>query len=88
MGGFRLNFSAKAAKDLDELSDDIFHRITEACKRLERGPVPESRHVKRLKGYDGLYRLRAGEYRIIFEWIGQDINIVRILTRQAYGKKY
>lgn len=27
--------------------------------------LPDSENVKKLKGYDGIYRLRVGDYRII-----------------------
>ena len=31
--------------------------------------------IKLLKGYNTLYRLRVGEYRVIFEWIEDEIII-------------
>ncbi|MGQ3683476.1 MAG: type II toxin-antitoxin system RelE family toxin [Candidatus Loosdrechtia sp.] len=50
--------------------------------------MPDGKHIKKLKGYEDLYRLRIGDYRIIFEWKGSQINIVIILSRQDFGKKY
>lgn len=49
---------------------------------------PNGKHIKKLKGYEDLYRLRVGEYRIVFKWKNLEINIVRVLTRQDFGKKY
>lgn len=88
MGKYNILFSNKAEKDIDVLSDNDFSRIVEGCKRLEDNPIPDGKHVKKLKGYEDLYRLRIGEYRVVFEWKGTDVNVVRILTRQDFGKKY
>ncbi|OQZ00523.1 MAG: hypothetical protein B6D35_06335 [Candidatus Brocadia sp. UTAMX2] len=88
MGRFKVILSDKAGKDTDALSEDDFNRIVNGCKRLEDNPFPDGKHIKKLKGYEDLYRLRIGDYRIVFEWKGSQINIARILTRQDFGKKY
>ena len=46
------------------------------------------KHIKKLKGYKVLYRLRVGDYRVVFEWKGEDVVIIRVLTRQDFGKRY
>ena len=88
MGKYNILFSNKAEKDIDVLSYNDFSRIVDGCKRLEDNPIPDGKHIKKLKGYEDLYRLRIGEYRVVFEWQGTDVNVVRILTRQDFGKKY
>lgn len=88
MGRFKVFFSNKAENDIDTISDDDFNRIVNGCKRLEDNPIPDGKHIKKLKGYPDLYRLRVGEYRIIFKWQGLEISIVRVLTRQDFGKRY
>ncbi len=67
MGKYNILFSNKAEKDIDALSDNDFGRIVEGCKRLEDNPIPDGKHIKKLKGYEDLYRLRIGEYRVVFE---------------------
>jgi mRNA interferase RelE/StbE len=88
VGKYRVAFSRRAVKDLDVLSRKEFNRIIEGCRRLEDAPHPDGKHIKKLKGHEDLYRLRVGEYRIIFEWKGEEINIVTVLTRQDFGKRY
>lgn len=88
MEKYNILFSNKAEKDINVLSDIDFKRIIEGCRRLEDNPIPDGKHIKKLKGYEDLYRLRIGEYRVVFQWKGTDVNIVRILTRQDFGKKY
>lgn len=51
----------KAKKFIDKLPIDDKRRIVSAIERL-----PDGEDIKRLKGHDGLLRLRVGEYRIIY----------------------
>jgi mRNA interferase RelE/StbE len=85
---YKVSFTEKALGDTDDIQDNDFERIHKACKRLENEPVPDGKHIKKLKGYKDLYRLRIGDYRAVFEWRDMNITIIRILTRQDFGKKY
>lgn len=88
MPKYKVGFTHKALSDMDDLSDDDFERIHRVCKRLENNPLPDGKQIKKLKGYKDLYRIRIGDYRAVFEWKGENINIIRVLTRQDFGKKY
>lgn len=88
MPKYKVSFTDKALKDTDDITDDDFERIHKACKRLEDNPVPDGSHIKKLKGYKDLYRLRIGDYRAVFEWKGENITVVRVLTRQDFGKRF
>ncbi len=88
MGKFKVAFSERATKDINHISNADFNSIINKCKRLEDSPAPDGKHIKKLKGYENLYRLRVGDYRIVFEWKNKEVNIIRILTRQDFGKKY
>ena len=88
MAKYRVAFSDRAKKEMLSLSEETFNRIVEGCKRLEENPLPDGKHIKKLKGYESLFRLRVGDYRIVFHWKGSEINIATILTRQDFGKKY
>lgn len=54
----------KAQKQLDTFSDHIVTPILEAIADLAEDPRPHG--CKKLKGRDG-YRIRTGNYRIIYE---------------------
>ncbi len=88
MPKYKVGFTEKALSDMDDIPDDDFKKIHSACKRLENNPLPDGKHIKKLKGYKDLYRLRIGDYRVVFEWKGENITIIRVLTRQDFGKKY
>jgi mRNA interferase RelE/StbE len=54
--------------------------------RLESNPYPDGKHIKKLKGYKDIYRPRIGDYRAVFEWKRNAVTVVRLLTRQDFGK--
>lgn len=88
MSKYEVVFTEKAEKDLSGLPDDEIAQILKACLRLESNPLPDGKHIKKLKGYRDLYRLRIGDYRAIFKWKGSIVTVVRLLTRQDFGKRY
>lgn len=87
MPRYKVSFTHKALSDLD-VSDDDFERIHKACKRLENNPIPDGKHIKKLKGYKDLYRLRIEDYRAVFEWKGERVTVIRILSKQDFIRKY
>lgn len=74
-------------EDLDGIPEQEGDRILKACKRLETNPSPDGKHIKKLQGYQNLYRLRVGDYRVLFQLDDTLISVVRILTRQDFGHK-
>ncbi len=68
--------SKKAQKQLDKLSDKIAEPIIDAITGLEENPRPAG-YIK-LKGRDG-YRIRTGDYRIIYDIFDQEL-IIDIIT--------
>ena len=88
MPKYKVSLTAKALGDMDDMTDDDFRRIHKACKRLETNPLPDGKHIKKLKGYKDLYRLRIGDYRAVFEWKGESVTIIRVLTKQDFGRRY
>lgn len=73
---------------MGDLHDNDYERIIRGCLRLESSPVPDGKHIKKLKGFKDLYRLRIGDYRAVFQWKGEDVIVIRVLTRQDFGKLY
>lgn len=88
MPEFKVVFTEKAQKDLSDLPEHEIDQILSSCLRLETNPHPDGKHIKKLKGYKDLYRLRIGDYRAVFEWQRNTITVVRLLTRQDFGKRY
>jgi mRNA interferase RelE/StbE len=62
---FRVLLEKKAAKQIEKLPVNIRSRILEALKELEKG-FSARLDVKKLKGTKNHFRIRVGEYRILF----------------------
>ena len=63
-------FSKKSIKDIAKINSPHKQRIKNAIKDLPDGDV------KKMKGYEGLYRLRVGSWRIIFSYATEDTILI------------
>ncbi len=61
---YTIEFTPAAERAIKKLSADIQKRIIKAILKLEENPRPPG--IKKLSGEDNLYRIRVGDYRIIF----------------------
>lgn len=64
MPNYTIVITSKTQKQLNKLSDHVAAPIFEAIAGLAKDPRPDG--CKKLKGFDG-YRIRTGNYRIIYE---------------------
>jgi len=86
---FQVFLSEKAQRDLDELPAKITAQILADCSRLADNPVPDGKRIKKLQGFkENLYRLRAGDYRVVFKRAGTRIDIVRVLSKPDFQRSY
>lgn len=67
-------FARMVPKEIKRLPNSMQERVKHALQGLSHNPFPEG--AKTLQGYEHLYRLRVGDYRIVY-----DVKkVVRILT--------
>jgi len=86
---FRVFLSEKAQDDLDKQPAKISDQILADCRRLADDPVPDGKRIKKLQGYkENLYRLRAGDYRVVFKRSGTRIDIARVLSKSDFQRAY
>ncbi len=86
MASYRIIFEKRAEKELRKLPAAARTRVKNAVDKLEHEPWPvASRHMV---GFDG-YRLRVGDYRIIYTVNQQIVTIVvvRIGHRREIYKR-
>ena len=80
---YKLEFSKQAIKELRSFDKKIAQNLLAKMQKLALNPYSTELDVKKLKACQGLYRLRVGGYRIIYEI--QDskliITIIKIGTR-------
>lgn len=62
---YRIEFTRRAARDLERLDRRARLRIVEAVAGLGIDPRPAG--VKKLRGEDNAWRIRVGDYRVIYE---------------------
>ena len=65
MEPYQVNFQSSVEKDLRKLSSENCDRLLTRIEELANDPLPVQ--SIRLKGTEGLYRVRVGDYRIIYE---------------------
>lgn len=71
---YRIEFTRRAARDLERLDRRARLRIVEAVTGLGIDPRPAG--VKKLKGEDNAWRIRVGDYRVIYEIHDNSVLIV------------
>lgn len=62
---YQIEISKTAEKFLRKLSSRNFTLVANAIDSLSTDPYQIG--IKKLKGYDNVFRLRAGNYRILYE---------------------
>ncbi len=79
---YSLGFKPKALKDLDAIQPETARRIISKIGLLQEGLTGD---VRRLTNFTPEYRLRVGDYRVLFEIEGDRIIIYRVRhRREAY----
>lgn len=74
-----------AEKDLKKINESFAKNILIRLK--EYSTDPETCDVKKLKEKQGRYRLRVGDYRIIFEENNDSVIVIMIAHRKDVYKK-
>ena len=77
---YRIDFKPKALKDLDSLQPDDSRRVIERIKRMRNDLEGD---VKHLTNFTPEYRLRVGDFRVLFELAGNQITVYRVVNRRA-----
>lgn len=65
MDSYSIEWKRSAVKELKALPKEIIARIVEAVAQLAADPFPAG--VKKLVGTEHTYRIREGNYRVIYD---------------------
>ena len=80
---YQIEFKPRAVKDMKSFTPDDRRRIMLRIEALQNGLTGD---VKRLTNFTPEYRLRVGDYRVLFETVGDKVLIYRIKHRRnAYS---
>jgi mRNA interferase RelE/StbE len=64
MALYKITFKPSVAKDLKRLDHSMIPKIMNAIEALGKDPFPTS--SKKLVGSDCTYRIRIGDYRVVY----------------------
>jgi len=81
----KISIRKSAVKDLKKLSHREKVRIH--AKILELSGFPDVTGCKKLTNFEPAYRRRVGDYRILFDVVGDMIYIGRVLHRKESYRK-
>ena len=62
---YRIELSPRAQRDFRALDGSVRRRIKRRIDSLAENPHPSG--IKKIEGEDDLYRLRVGDYRILYQ---------------------
>ena len=79
---YRLFLTASAEKQFAKLSESLRRRITKAFDELRENSRPPG--CIKLKGEDDLWRIRVGDYRIVYTI--KDDELIVLVVRVAHRK--
>lgn len=73
MEKYKILFSKRVKKELTKLPKNIRRKIYENSLILEINPISDVLDIKKLKGLSNIYRVRAGDYRMLYEIKSQEL---------------
>lgn len=65
MGSYSITFKKSVEKDLRKIPKDLLPTIFEHIEKLAVDPLPHGSH--KLASAENLYRIRVGDYRVIYQ---------------------
>jgi mRNA interferase RelE/StbE len=79
---YEITFARSARRELERLPSDVAIRILRKIESLGQDPRP--RGVLKLAGTDDLWRLRSGEYRVVYAINDEKliVDVVRVRHRR------
>lgn len=84
---FAIQLTQLAIRDLGLLPGTVHAKIIESLMSLREDPFPSPPLTKKLKGFGfPLYRLRLGDYRLLYRIDAHSITVMRVIHRKDLEK--
>jgi mRNA interferase RelE/StbE len=81
----KIRIAKSFARDVDRIRDKkLLAKLRDLLSLLEEvQSIREIAQTKKIRGYDSLYRIKIGDYRLgLEEFSGQEVILVRFLHRK------
>ena len=79
MAHYRIEMKPRAWRDLDSLPEQDAKRVFSRIQKLADDLAGD---VKKLRHFSPGYRLRVGDWRVLFDVDGMHVSVYRILNRR------
>jgi mRNA interferase RelE/StbE len=79
MKSYRVAYTPTSAKELEHLSKKNRQRVIEAVHGLADNPRPMG--CKKLKGRGDFYRIRVGDYRVVYNVFDDVVTVLVVRVR-------
>jgi mRNA interferase RelE/StbE len=76
---FKIDYARSAEKELKALPSPVVIRIREAINALANDPHPPG--SKKIKGEDRTFRIRIGDYRVLYEVHEKELLVLVVRVR-------
>ena len=87
MKKFNTILTYSAIEDLNLISETQRKKIIVAISKLSSDPFASGPNIKKLKAFKPpLYRMRSGDYRVIYNIKEKTISILRVIERKHLDK--
>lgn len=80
---YRIEFTTKAADSFAKLPKEIQAKLADQIDRLAEDPRPPG--CRKITGHDDCYRIRQGDYRIVYAVIQQELYV--LIVRAGHRKE-
>jgi len=79
----KYDFTSYAFRELEKLPKDVQRRIIEKLRfyLAQKNPIDFAEKIEG-GGAGKVYRFRVGDYRLIFDWLGEKILVLKIRDRR------
>jgi mRNA interferase RelE/StbE len=81
MVSYQIEIKPSAAKELEKLPRQVIPRVVTAINKLTENPYPQG--IKKLAGFERTYRIRVGDYRVLYDVLDK-LLIIEIIRKDAY----
>ena len=71
---YTIKYEKRALKELSKLSTNVVKQILGKIESLALDPYQSG--IKKLKGFDNVFRAKAGNYRILYEINGDKLLVI------------
>ena len=83
MNKFQITLTEHAVSDLKAVPQELQGQIHRDLRALESNPFPSGARIKRLRKYrPPVYRLRSGDFRVLYHIQGNTVTILRVVDRK------